>query len=168
MDGRFRFCPACGDKMSVADEGSHPRMKCGRCGFIQYMNPAPAAGVLIREADGGVLLVQRRFEPFKGLWVVPSGFVERGEEIRSTAVRELEEEAGLKVAIDSIHAVESCFDDPRGDTLLTVFEGHVVGGRLRAGDDAVEAAFFALDDLPPIAFDCQKRILGRLAGRRID
>ncbi len=168
MNGRFRFCPYCAEGMSVADEGVHPRMKCGRCGFIQYMNPAPAAGVLVRDGEGKVLLVQRRFDPFMGFWVIPSGYIEHGEEIRSTAVRELEEEAGLKVGIDGVHAVESCFDDPRGNTLLTVFLGRVTGGRLRAGDDAVQAAFFPLDDLPPIGFDCQKKILGRLAGKRID
>jgi ADP-ribose pyrophosphatase YjhB (NUDIX family) len=163
MDRRYKFCPLCGEALAAADEGPYPRMRCGRCGFIQYMNPSPAAGVLVRDGEGRVLLVQRRFEPFEGFWVIPSGYIEHGEDVMSTAVRELEEETGLKVEIDGIHAVESCFDDPRGDTLLTIFLGHVSGGRLRAGDDAANAGFFAPDDLPPIGFDCQKRILSRLS-----
>jgi 8-oxo-dGTP diphosphatase len=129
---------------------------------VQYLNPAPAAGVLVR--DGGrVLLVQRRYEPFRGLWVVPSGFIEYGEDIRDTAVREVREETGLEVEIDSLHAVESCRDDPRGDTVVVLFGGRVVGGELRAGDDAIGAAFFPVGELPPIAFACQRRILSRLS-----
>lgn len=132
------------------------------------MNPAPAAGVLLLDDSGRVLLVKRRFDPFAGLWVIPSGYIEYDEDIARTAVRELQEEAGIIVELDGVHAVESCFDDPRGNTVLVVYDGHITGGTLKAGDDAEEAGFFAMDKLPPIAFDCQKKILGRLAGRRID
>ena len=51
-----------------AREGRHLRMTCRACGFVHYRNPAPAAGVVIVE-NGAVLLVKRRFDPFKGLWV---------------------------------------------------------------------------------------------------
>ncbi len=93
---------------------------------------------------------------------MPSGFIEYGEDVRETAVREVREETGLEVAIDSLHAVESCRDDPRGNTVLIIFRGHVVGGGLEAGDDAMDVGFFPLDDLPEIAFACQRRILSKL------
>jgi ADP-ribose pyrophosphatase YjhB (NUDIX family) len=148
--------------MEKADDGGTDRMKCGECGFVQYLNPAPAAGIVVRDEEGRVLLVRRKFEPFAGMWTMPAGFIEYGEDVAETAVRELEEETGLVIEIDSTHAVESCRDDPRGDTVLVLYEGRVAGGRLEAGDDADEVGFFPLDALPPIAFACQRRVLDRL------
>ncbi|HSG26954.1 MAG TPA: NUDIX hydrolase [Candidatus Krumholzibacterium sp.] len=162
MKDDFRFCPVCAKEMALTSRGGEPRLGCPACGYIHYFNPAPAAGVLISDGEGRILLAQRRDEPFAGLWTIPSGFVEYDEDIRLTAVRELGEEAGLEVELDGIHAVESCMDDPRGNTLLVVFRGHVTGGGLKAGDDASDVAFFSLDELPEIAFDCQKRIISRL------
>ena len=141
-------------------------MACPSCGYIQYINPAPAAGILVRENDS-ILLVQRRFEPYRGLWVVPSGFIEYGETVRDTAIRELREETGLEVAIDSLHTVESCRDDPRGNTVLVLYRGHAAGGELRAGDDAVDVGFFPLAELPEIAFACQRRILAKLTSEKL-
>ena len=158
----FRYCPHCGAGMEKAEEGGTTRMRCGECGFVQYLNPAPAAGILVRDDEGQVLLVRRKFEPFKGLWAMPAGFIEYGEEAEETAVRELEEETGLIIEIDRTYAVESCRDDPRGDTVLVLFEGHMKGGKLEAGDDAEEVGFFSLNSLPEIAFACQRRVLERL------
>lgn len=162
MKRLFRYCPHCGAGMEKAEECGTTRMRCGACGFVQYLNPAPSAGILVRDDEGLVLLVRRKFEPFKGLWTMPAGFIEYGEEVEETAVRELEEETGLVIEIDRTFAVESCRDDPRGDTVLVLFEGHVKGGKLEAGDDAEEAGFFSLDSLPEIAFACQRRVLERL------
>ncbi|MCJ7774642.1 MAG: NUDIX hydrolase, partial [Desulfobacterales bacterium] len=137
-------------------------MKCLDCGFVQYNNPAPAAGVLILDDLGQILLVKRAFQPYRGTWVIPSGYIEYDEDIRSTAVRELKEETGLDVEIEGIHTVESCFDDPRGNTILVVFRGKIAGGRLKAGDDAEDVGFFPLEDLPVIGFECQRRIVADL------
>ncbi len=162
MNRLFRYCPHCGAELEQADESRTPRMRCGTCGFVQYLNPAPAAGILVRDDEGLVLLVRRKFEPFRGLWTMPAGFIEYGEEVAETAVRELEEETGLVIEIAGIHTVESCRDDPRGNTVLVLFEGHVKSGKLEAGDDAEEVGFFSLDSLPEIAFSCQRRVLQRL------
>ncbi|MBU8923192.1 MAG: NUDIX hydrolase [Bacteroidales bacterium] len=167
MNGDFKFCPLCGAEMSEREEGGFPRMACSVCEFVHYHNPAPAAGVIVRDEEGRILLVRRRFDPYQGLWTIPSGYIEYDEDVRLTAVRELEEETGLVVGIDGIHSVESCFDDPRGNTVVVMYKGHIKGGRLKAGDDAEDAGFFSLGDLPPIAFDCQKRILSLIAGRKI-
>jgi len=166
MSREFTYCPLCGAPLTRAHEGDRVRMKCGTCSFIDYRNPAPAVGVIIVE-DGRVLLVKRRLDPYRGLWAIPSGYIEYDEDAQSTGVREAHEETGLAVEIDALHAVESCFDDPRGNTLLVLYRGHAVGGELRAGDDAEEVRFFPLSDLPPIAFEAHRKTLRELARHTI-
>ncbi len=164
MRNEFSYCPLCAAPLERAREGEHPRMVCRACGYVHYRNPSPAAGVLIVE-NGAVLLVKRRYEPFQGLWSIPSGFIEHDEDVRAAAAREAMEETGLAVEIDALHAVETCFDDPRGNTLLVLYRAHATGGTPRAGDDAEEVGFFPLTDLPPIAFEAHRKALGELAGR---
>ncbi len=165
MSREYIFCPLCAEPLERGHEGDRLRMKCRPCGFVHYRNPAPAVGVIIVER-GAVLLVKRRFDPYQGLWVIPSGFVEYDENARQTAAREVREETGLAVEIDGLHAVESCFDDPRGNTLLVLFRGTVKAGSLRAGDDAEDVRFFPLDDLPQIAFEAHRKVLKEFAGSR--
>jgi 8-oxo-dGTP diphosphatase len=162
MNPEFLYCPLCATLLERSREGNHVRMVCRACGFVRYRNPAPAAGVAIVEG-GRVLLVRRRFDPFKGLWTMPSGFIEYDEDVRAAAVREALEETGLKIEIDALHAAESCFDDPRGNALLLVFRARVTGGTIAAGDDAEEVRFFPLTCLPPIAFEAHQKALGELA-----
>ena len=164
MKNRFSFCPLCAAPLEGVREGKHLRMTCRACAYVHYDNPAPAAGVLILE-NGAVLLVKRRFEPFKGLWTIPSGFIECDEDVRAAAVREAMEETGLAVEIDSLHAVETCFDDPRGTTLLVLYRAHATAGTPKAGDDAAEVRFFPLEELPPIAFEAHRKVLGELTRR---
>jgi 8-oxo-dGTP diphosphatase len=163
MTGAFAYCPLCAKPLERVREGNHVRMRCPACGFVQYRNPAPAVGVLVLD-HAGVLLVRRRFDPFKGLWSIPAGFIEYDEDVRSTAAREALEETGLVVEIEALHAVESCFDDPRGNALLVLFRARVTGGACRAGDDADDVRYFPLNELPPIAFEAHRRVLAGLAG----
>jgi ADP-ribose pyrophosphatase YjhB (NUDIX family) len=162
MSEAFRFCPRCATRLEEVLEGDRPRMKCPACGFVHYRNPASAAGVVVVE-DGSVLLVKRRHDPYRGLWVIPSGFVELDEDVRATAVRETREETGLDVSLAGLLDVESCFDDPRGNALLVLYLGGRTGGTLTPGDDAEEARFFPLESLPPIAFEAHRKALGKLA-----
>lgn len=162
MTNEYTFCPLCAEPLERALEGKHVRMACRACGWTHYRNPAPAAGVVIVE-NGAVLLVRRRYEPFEGLWSIPSGFVEFDEDVRATAVREALEETGLAVELDSLLAVETCFDDPRGNTLLVLYRAHRTGGSPAAGDDAKEIGFFPLDGLPPLAFEAHRKVLASLA-----
>jgi ADP-ribose pyrophosphatase YjhB (NUDIX family) len=162
MAEQFAFCPLCGAPLDGVVDEKRERMRCGSCGYMHYRNPAPAAGVIVLDT-GRVLLVRRKYEPYRGQWVIPSGFIEYDEDVRDTARRELLEETGLEIDIVSLHAVESCFDDPRGMTLLVLYRGRVTGGTLIAGDDADEVRFFALDELPEIAFEAHRVTLAALA-----
>lgn len=105
------------------------------------------------EADR-ILLVRRAPGATRpGLWSIPAGFVDYGEEIRAAAARELLEETGLIADVGEPVWVASNFHDPAKLTVGIWFAGVVAGGKLGSGDDADEAAFFPLDALPDMAFE---------------
>lgn len=161
----FVWCPRCRAEMGTSLEGGIERPTCPDCGFVQYLNPAPGAGVvLLRGRD--VCLVQRRFEPKRGMWTFPTGFMEWDETVQQTAVREVKEETGLDVELAGLLAVESGILPPDRPVLVTFFLGREIGGRLQAADDAAAAGFFPLDDLPgPIAFATHRKVLARVRER---
>jgi ADP-ribose pyrophosphatase YjhB (NUDIX family) len=157
------FCWVCGAPAIEREIDHYLRKLCTGCGKVLYRNPAPAAGCVVENDDGAVLLVRRKFEPWQGLWNFPSGFVEYGEDVEDTARREVHEETGLVVELGRLFGVYSYFDDPRQDGIIVLYRAQIVGGTLEAGDDAAEVAFFAAGSLPPteqIGFATHRRALG--------
>ncbi len=118
---------------------------------MSQRNPFPTADVIV-ELQGGIVLVRRRNEPIG--WALPGGFVDVGEPVEQAAVREILEETGLTVQLETLFYVYSDpARDPRFHTMTVVFIGQA-GGRPVGGDDAAEARVFPLDALPsPIVFD---------------
>lgn len=106
-----------------------------------------------------ILLIKRKNVPYKGSWALPGGFVEVDERVIAGAVRELKEETGIAVKEDELRFI-GYFDapnrDPRGRLISFAFEvmanAEVI---VKAGDDAGEAQWFALNELPEMAFDHQ-------------
>ncbi len=128
-------------------------MGCPQCGYVHFRNPGVGAAVVVWDEDGRLLLIKRAEGATRpGLWAIPAGYVDYGEDVRTAAARELYEETGLKADIGDAVWVASNFHDPAKLTVGIWFAGEVTGGELTAGDDADEAAFFALDALPPLAF----------------
>jgi 8-oxo-dGTP diphosphatase len=157
------YCPHCGGTMARREDGDRERPACPACGYVQYLNPSPAAAAIIMR-DGEVCLVKRRFPPREGMWTLPAGFMEYDEEIEQTAVREVKEETNLDVRITSLFAVHTGVLPPDRPVLLVVYRVEELGGILRAGDDAKEVGFYALDGLPgPIAFAAHRKVLAALA-----
>lgn len=161
--GEYSFCPHCATALVERKLGNRHRMQCPRCEFVHWRNPAVGAAVVIRRASE-ILLVKRGPNTARpGLWAVPAGFVDYGEEIRAAAARELEEETGLVAEIGDVLWVASNFHDPHKLTVGIWFEGFEKGGALEAGDDAVDVGFFALDDLPDLAFETDRALFHWLA-----
>lgn len=106
--------------------------------------------------DGNVLLIQRRYEPFKDRWCLPGGHVDKGEQVADAAVREAEEETGLAIELDHLLGVyDTPGRDPRGPTISIAYAAHPTtpAAEPAAATDAREAAWFPLDDLPALGFD---------------
>jgi 8-oxo-dGTP diphosphatase len=106
--------------------------------------PVVGVGVVLVQ-DGKVLLVRRGRNPGRGLWAVPGGKVRRGEPMRDAARRETLEETGLEVEIGDVVWVGE-YLEADDHIVLIDFAGSVLGGGLRAGDDADEVLWVALEE----------------------
>ena len=139
----------------------------------EYPHPALTADCVIYGFDGEhlkILLVERGLEPYKGMWALPGGFMNKDETIDKTAARELREETGLKdvymtqfkMFSDPHRDVRQGWSDPElgkdYDSYRVVTMAFIALVRpseyeLVAGDDAVNALWFEARHLPPLAFD---------------
>ncbi len=113
-----------------------------------------------------MVLCRRGIEPFRGSWGIPAGYQEVDETIETTAVREAREETGLIVRLTGLLDVLTTLDDPRKTSLIVLYSGEAVDGELQPGDDAEEAAWHSLDELPDdLGFANDRRVLERLRDR---
>jgi 8-oxo-dGTP diphosphatase len=103
-----------------------------------------------------ILLVKRRFEPYKGFWAIPGGFVEDGETVEDAARREVLEETGVKVKLVKLFGVYSDPKrDPRGN-ISVAFIAKPLSKETGGDVEVEEVRWFKLDELPPLAFDHKK------------
>ncbi len=101
-----------------------------------------------------VLLIKRGGEPFKGQWAFPGGFLRINETAREGALRELKEETSLtSAAIGELGVFSDVDRDPRERVITIAWYALVKPSEVVGGDDADEAAWFSIDNLPPLAFD---------------
>ena len=153
-----KYCQFCSEPVGRRMENGTQREYCPRCGVFFYDNPLPVVSTMLVE-DRRVLLVKRGHKPYRGKWCLPSGFAESGESIAEAALRELEEETGVKGRIVQLRDVDSCSNYFYGDLLFLTFEVEQTGGLLRAGDDAVAVRFFPLEKVPLLAFPSNSKAL---------
>lgn len=122
----------------------------------KYRNPLVTVDIII-EINGGIVLVERLNTPYG--WALPGGFVDYGESLESSAIREAKEETSLDIKIEEqFHTYSDPDRDPRHHTVTTVFIAKGVGSP-KAADDAKNVSIFNETNLPyPIVFDHGKII----------
>ena len=123
----------------------------------KYPHPSVTTDCVIFGFDGTklkVLLVQRGIEPYKGRWAFPGGFLKMDESAETGALRELKEETGLKDAyIKQFYAFSDPNRDPRERVVTIAYYALARMQEVKGGDDAAKAEWFALDEVPSLAFD---------------
>ena len=128
--------------------------------MVTYKYPRPCVTtdcLIFRKIENRwhILLIERANEPFRGCWALPGGFVEVDESLDVGAARELQEETGLThVTLHQLYAFGDVHRDPRHRTISVAYWGIDNSEQEAKGsDDAAQAQWFALNELPPLAFD---------------
>ena len=161
----FIYCSSCGAENTYGFIDGNHRYHCKSCGAIHYQNPKPTATIICLQ-NNQILLAKRAFEPAKGEWGLPGGFMELNETLNEAAVRELKEETNLDGIVTGIISTCSHYGTIFGDILLIGVTMKVDDfSCIKAGDDAEELGFFALDKLPDIAFYCHNKFINEFKSR---
>jgi 8-oxo-dGTP diphosphatase len=127
--------------------------KCPKCGHVtrRHKNPVPTVDIII-EHEQGLVLIERAQPPYG--WALPGGFVEYGESLEEAALREAQEETGLKVRLlGQFHTYSDPARDPRQHAITTVYVA-LGAGQPQAATDAANLKIFSMAALPAkLAFD---------------
>jgi len=151
------YCSTCKTRNQFSEIEGQTRYHCLKCKTIHYQNPKPTA-TLICIKNNQILLIKRAFEPSKGEWSLPGGFIELGETPEDAAKRELKEETNLNGEVIKLLGHCSHFNSIFGDILLIGMEMKIKNwDNLKVGDDAQEAGIFDIDNCPKLAFDCHNK-----------
>jgi 8-oxo-dGTP diphosphatase len=114
-----------------------------------------------------VLLINRKYEPFKGNWAIPGGFVLNNESLEAAVQRELVEETGVKINyLEQLYTFGNTDRDPRGRVVTVAYVGLVRPNAFKifASTDAEKVQWFSIDELPKLSFD-HKDILEKAIAR---
>ena len=150
-----KFCPSCGSRLALRENEGQARPVCPDCGRVMYYDPKLAATCVV-ERDGRTLFVQRAMPTGYGLWSLPGGYVDRGELVEDAAAREVLEETGLQVVTEDLIGV---FSQAQHPVVVVAYTASETGGELNAGPECLDLGFFALDELPPLAFPRDAEII---------
>jgi len=154
----FNFCPRCATPVIHEQRFGAMREVCPKCGWIHFVDPKVAAAVLVVQNER-VLLVRRVNEPFRGMWTLPAGFINGGEDPAEAAARECLEETGLSVRVTRVFDIVAGREHPRGADFIIVYQAEVLSGEMVANDDADAVEWFAGNNLPPLAFRATQKVL---------
>ena len=123
----------------------------------EYPRPSVATDCVVFGFDGRdlkVLLIERGLEPYKGMWAFPGGFLRMDESAEQGATRELMEETGLQLSyLKQLKAFTGVNRDPRGRVISIAFYALVRSAEVCGGDDAAQAKWFSINEIPQLAFD---------------
>jgi ADP-ribose pyrophosphatase YjhB (NUDIX family) len=140
-------CSRCGTRLELGPlpGEERDRLSCPGCGHIAYLNPRLVVSTLPVTDAGEIVLIRRGFEPGRGLWAQPGGFLEIDETPTEGAVRETEEETGLVVAPGEIVGLYARLE---AAVILLAYEARIIGGEMRTSPEALDVQAFAPDAIP--------------------
>ncbi len=130
-------------RLAVPEGDDRVRRICNRCNFVDYVNPKIVAGSVVTQGNL-ILLCKRAIEPRKGFWTLPAGFMEEGESVEESAMREAREEACADIAIDGVLAVYSV---PRIAQVQIMFRAKLLSG-IAPGPESEEVKLVPWRDIP--------------------
>ena len=143
----MNHCARCGGQLVLGPvEGDpRPRLSCAVCGHIAYVNPKLVVTTIPVTDAGEVVLLRRGFEPGRGWWAQPGGFLEVDETATEGAVRETEEEIGLIVEPGEIIGLYARLE---AAVIVLAYEARILGGELRTSPEALDVRAFAPEAIP--------------------
>ncbi|HIE24808.1 MAG TPA: NUDIX domain-containing protein [Anaerolineales bacterium] len=153
-----KYCIRCGNAVEQHSRYGQVRPVCPSCGWIHFADPKVAVGVLV-EKDDKILLVQRAFNPYRGKWSLPAGFINAGEDPAEAARRECLEETGLNTRIIRLLDIYAEKEHAGGADFIILYSAEIIDGELQASDDAIDAKFFVRANLPELAFKATRHFL---------
>lgn len=149
------FCQRCGSPMAILERHDRLRPVCTSCGYTWFADPKLSAVVVV-ELGGKIVLHRRAMTPARGLWTLPGGFVDRGEDIESAARREVWEETGITITDLTSMGILS----ERGEVVvLAAYHASAPEQPLVKSNESLEIGAFDPDKLPPLAFHRDLRII---------
>ena len=147
LAGMLNHCSVCGGRLNlgpVEGEERH-RLVCEACGHIAYVNPRLVVSVIPVTDGGEVVLLRRGFEPGRGAWAQPGGFLEVDETVTEGAIRETLEETGLIVEPGDVIGLYARLE---AAVIVLAYEARIVGGTQTTGPEALEIQAFAPEAIP--------------------
>lgn len=106
-----------------------------------------------------VLLIKRKYDPFKGKWAIPGGFVLNHESLEEAVERELQEETGIQINyLEQLYSFGNPLRDPRGRVVSVAYFALVRPNTFKifASTDAEQVQWFNINELPELSFDHQE------------
>ena len=147
LSATLNHCARCGGRLRLGpvDGDPRPRLFCEDCGSVAYTNPKLVVTTVPVTEAGEVILLRRGYEPGRGSWAQPGGFLEVDETPTEGAIRETDEEIGLLVEPGKILGLYARLE---AAVIVLVYEARIVGGELRTSPEALEVRAFAPEEIP--------------------
>ncbi len=148
----YKFCPKCGGDLIPGEE---QLLICGKCSFRFYINPLPCNAAILENEKGEILLVKRKYDPMKGYWDWPGGFIDPGESLEDSVKREIKEELNVDIKVMGIIGVYNdryLYQDILHYSLCAAVSAKITAGQLKANDDIDGFEFFNKDKILKLDF----------------
>jgi len=164
------FCPRCGAnawETRVPRQDDKPRRCCTACGYVHYVGPTLAAGIILRDGDR-YCLVRRAHDPGRGKWSFPGGFVDLDETAEAAALREAREETGCAAEIEALLGIYNSTGPGGKRVAIAVFAGRVTGQCASNSEEVAAIRWFEPHEIPwdEFAFEATAGALRRFVSDR--